>query len=710
MSREEFLKEIKPHAIKSYDKSGILPSVLGAQASLETGFGESELSQKARNLFGVKGEYNGESYTVRTEEQDKDGNSSYIDAAFRKYPSYTESFKDRANFFTSTPWRTKIYAPVTKAKGYKAQVKALDESPYATDVEYGKKLLSIIEQYKLYEWDKEVVDSIDIPHLSPVEYLMSKGFRITSNPDEYYESYNPNHGKKEWGKRDLWEWHNGRKIYHDDYCGGWHLAFDLSIKEGADLPAVVDGIIVAGTSSKGNFGGTAVLADHKGHWQYIYGHCKNLKVKVGDTVKQGDKLAEQSSTNYYNNPMNSHLHFQTQKQEYLDEKEFVCSGVNPENINVEDYVSNDHPFLAKLKAYIMEDYKSSKILPSVTAAQAALESGWGESELAQKANNIFGVKGDYKGQSYTIKTREEDENGKSYYVNAPFRKYPSFKESIEDHGAFFTSTPWRTKNYKSVLSAKDYVTQSEALQSSGYATDKQYSTKLIELIEEYNLAIWDEEATGKAVAPSKPSVNKPSPPAKQANSGEYAVEKGDTLWSISQANELTVDEIKQLNGLSSNEISIGQMLKVSNSSTKAKTHKVAKGETLWSISQKYGKTVAQIKGFNALTTNTLSIGQVLRVGKNTKKSTKFNKYQTKGRRDKAYFKGTVEIAEVRKRNGSQSKGFNWNEKAGYDIATGQTVYIFEVHEGWGRIYTNKLKGKGSNDWIHMDRVTVTEVF
>src|SRR5699024_9061385 len=101
-----------------------------------------------------------------------------------------------------------------------------------------------------------------------------------------------------------------------------------SIKEGAKIPAVVDGIIVSGTKTQaqgGNFGGTVVLADHKGDYQYIYGHCKNLQVKVGDVVKQGDKLAEQSSTNYYNNPMNSHLHFQVQKQKYYaDEKTFVC--------------------------------------------------------------------------------------------------------------------------------------------------------------------------------------------------------------------------------------------------------------------------------------------------------------------------------------------------------------------------------------------------
>ncbi|WP_411842160.1 glucosaminidase domain-containing protein [Salinicoccus sp. HZC-1] len=151
-----FLSKIKPHAIAAYSKSGVLPSVLAAQAILETGWGESELAVKANNLFGIKGSYNGQSYTVRTPEQDKNGNQFFIDAAFRKYPSFTESFKDRAAFFTSTPWRTKVYAGVTASKDYKSQVKALDASPYATDKKYGKKLLDIIEENRLYEWDNEI--------------------------------------------------------------------------------------------------------------------------------------------------------------------------------------------------------------------------------------------------------------------------------------------------------------------------------------------------------------------------------------------------------------------------------------------------------------------------------------------------------------------------------------------------------------------------
>ena len=148
-----FLQKIKSHAISAYKTSSILPSVLAAQAILETGWGQSELARNANNLFGIKGSYNGQSYTVRTREEDANGKSFYVNAAFRKYPSYKESFIDRAAFFTSSDWRKQVYKDVINATDYVSQVKALDASPYATDQQYGTKLLRIINENKLYEWD-----------------------------------------------------------------------------------------------------------------------------------------------------------------------------------------------------------------------------------------------------------------------------------------------------------------------------------------------------------------------------------------------------------------------------------------------------------------------------------------------------------------------------------------------------------------------------
>ena len=152
---------------------------------------------------------------------------------------------------------------------------------------------------------------------------------------------------------------------------------------------------------------------------------------------------------------------------------------------------------------------NTKILPSVIVAQAILESARGTSELARKANNLFGIKGNYNGQSYTVKTKEYL-NGKWTTVNAAFKKYPSYRESIIDHGNFFTSTPWRAQNYQRVLNAKDYKTQAKALQACGYATDPQYANKLINLIETNNLSSLDGSNGGNSVGYKIVNMFKPS--------------------------------------------------------------------------------------------------------------------------------------------------------------------------------------------------------
>src|SRR5699024_1853293 len=178
-------------------------------------------------------------------------------------------------------------------------------------------------------------------------------------------------------------------------------------------------------------------------------------------------------------------------------------------------------FLNDIKPHILKS--ADKVLPSVTAAQAILESARGTSELARNANNLFGIKGNYNGKSYTINTKEYL-NGRWTTVDAAFKKYPSFSESIKDHEAFFTSTPWRTKNYAAVFSATDYKSQAKALQSSGYATDPQYANKLINLIESEGLASWDkggQTMSKMTIAVSRGHGGYGVTPGKRSPAGEY---------------------------------------------------------------------------------------------------------------------------------------------------------------------------------------------
>ena len=97
--------------------------------------------------------------------------------------------------------------------------------------------------------------------------------------------------------------------------------------------------------------------------------------------------------------------------------------------------------------------------------------------------------------------------------------------------------------------------------------------------------------------------------------GEYVVEKGDTLYKIAQKFGTTVDNLKSINNLTTDSLAIGQILKVptENASIDTNTYTVKSGDTLYGIASKYNTTVDEIKSLNNLTSNTLSIGQVLKV-------------------------------------------------------------------------------------------------
>lgn len=146
----------------------------------------------------------------------------------------------------------------------------------------------------------------------------------------------------------------------------------------------------------------------------------------------------------------------------------------------------DKEFFERIKNDVIEDMKSSGILASLTASQGFIESNRGNSGLTQKANNLFGMKGTYQGQSVTMKTKEYV-NGKYIVVDAAFRKYPSWKASIADHSSLFN----RLDRYKNLRGLKDYKLACKYVQQDGYATSPSYADTLIRTIEKYKLYEWD---------------------------------------------------------------------------------------------------------------------------------------------------------------------------------------------------------------------------
>jgi len=162
----------------------------------------------------------------------------------------------------------------------------------------------------------------------------------------------------------------------------------------------------------------------------------------------------------------------------------------------------DTSFLAKLKPFVLADMRSSGILASLTAAQAFIESNKGNSGLTVKCNNLFGIKGKYKGQSGSFMTTEYY-NGVKQRVMADFRKYPSWQESIADHSSLFN----RLSRYSNLRGLKDYKLACKYVKDDGYATSPTYTQTLINTIEKYQLYDWDNEVLNGTV-PATENVNR----------------------------------------------------------------------------------------------------------------------------------------------------------------------------------------------------------
>lgn len=148
---------------------------------------------------------------------------------------------------------------------------------------------------------------------------------------------------------------------------------------------------------------------------------------------------------------------------------------------------NKSEFINSIKDGALRGQAEYNILPSLTIAQAILESSWGGSQLTLKANNLFGMKAfsDWKGRRITLPTVEWYDNGLQV-VNSDFRAYESLNESIEDHNKLLSYS-----RYKSVRECADYKSACEIIYECGYSTDPKYSEKLIRIIEENKLYEFD---------------------------------------------------------------------------------------------------------------------------------------------------------------------------------------------------------------------------
>jgi LysM repeat protein len=267
-----------------------------------------------------------------------------------------------------------------------------------------------------------------------------------------------------------------------------------------------------------------------------------------------------------------------------------------------------------------------KIPASITLAQGILESGDGNSMLARKGNNHFGI----KCHDWTGETIFKDDDKK----NECFRKYPDAAESYKDHSEFLAKRDRYTRLFD--LNTNDYKGWAKGLKECGYATNPKYAELLIKLIEDNNLHEYDAykyeplsvvasvpaSTTTKAppkasvsVAPSNANLNKAK--VTENNIKYVHAKDGDTFYKIARDNGMGLWQLYKYNDLGKSDVLIvGDVVYLQPKKNKSKTatHTVREGETMRDVSQQYGVKLKKLYKKNEMPFGaTPKAGQKLRL-------------------------------------------------------------------------------------------------
>ncbi len=257
-------------------------------------------------------------------------------------------------------------------------------------------------------------------------------------------------------------------------------------------------------------------------------------------------------------------------------------------------------YINKYNNVAVKHMKEFKIPASITLAQGLLESGAGASTLASQGNNHFGIKcHDWKGATM----RKSDDR-----PNECFRKYKHAEESYHDHSLFLTER----SRYNSLfqLQITDYKGWARGLQNAGYATDKAYANKLIKLIEDYELYLYDREIKGNS-GKNKVQDNNVNIIVKRHSRTPYIThglvyviaEEGDTYEAIARDLDFNLKDLYKYNEVPKKfPLEKGDLVYLEKKKRRADKpyyeHVVRVGESMHSIAQRYGMQVKNLYKMN----------------------------------------------------------------------------------------------------------------
>jgi LysM repeat protein len=268
-------------------------------------------------------------------------------------------------------------------------------------------------------------------------------------------------------------------------------------------------------------------------------------------------------------------------------------------------------YIAKYKEIAISEMHRTGIPASIKLAQGLLESDWGRSKLAVEGNNHFGIKCGNNWDGPGFYRFDDDKNARGELVKSCFRVYSSVYESYIAHSDFLTD-PKKIRRYGFLFEKEttDYKGWAKGLRKSGYATDKKYSSKLIKIIEQYELYHFDQKVESQTLlaeskqpakrendldSGTKPkSMNKNG--IKRINGSSYVLaNEGDTPISIAESYGCSLKSVIGYNEAishSKQQLEDGERVflqqKKKQFNGALKDHKVRRGEQMYDIAQKYG--------------------------------------------------------------------------------------------------------------------------
>lgn len=326
-------------------------------------------------------------------------------------------------------------------------------------------------------------------------------------------------------------------------------------------------------------------------------------------------------------------------------------------VNAQSERLSPSDFLKNITGYAKDIAAKNDLYASVMIAQAALESAWGNSTLAQSPNyNLFGIKGEYNGNSVHVETQEDDGSGNYYTITDDFRKYDDYDQSLEDYASLLTGdddpSNWRYEFYSGTRVSNTSTYQDATAYLTGrYATDTSYASKLNRVIEQYGLTQYDANGNVVEEKPAEEAVPgetvKPETPSTSV--GNYIVKAGDSLYRIATNHGITLNALMEANNLSSYFIAPNQTLLIpggtsnnnagntveeeennsgsdesGNTDTKPSTggsYVVKAGDSYWGIANKHGISIAELQKLNGTTSYLIHPGQTLKVPGTTDSTT-----------------------------------------------------------------------------------------